>query len=118
MLLDACRGCLETALALVRSSQYGKKLNSAFIERLNAILRFAQDKLFRSRLAVLVRRSRALIRDPQNPGATDVPDGLRLQLLPRAQEPAFEAVGRQIWLSLGAMNPSHRRWSYRSYLDC
>jgi len=51
------RGCLETALALIRSSQGGTKLNTAFIERLNAT--------FRARLAVLVRRSRSLIRNPQ-----------------------------------------------------
>ena len=50
-------GCLETALALLAKSHGGTKLNTAFIERLNAT--------FRSRLAVLVRRSRALIRDPQ-----------------------------------------------------
>jgi transposase-like protein len=49
------RGCLETAL--LKSSHGGTKLNTAFIERLNAT--------FRSRLAVLVRRSRALIRNPQ-----------------------------------------------------
>jgi len=51
------RGCLETAFALLKSSHGGTKLNTAFIERLNAT--------FRSRLAVLVRRSRALIRNPQ-----------------------------------------------------
>jgi transposase-like protein len=50
-------GCLETALALLVKSHGGTKLNTAFIERLNAT--------FRSRLAVLVRRSRALIRNPQ-----------------------------------------------------
>jgi len=59
------RGCLETALALLESSHGGTKLNTAFIERLNAMLRFAQYRLFRSRLAVLLRRSRALIRNPQ-----------------------------------------------------
>jgi transposase-like protein len=51
------RGSLETAKALLKSSHGGTKLNTAFIERLNAT--------FRSRLAVLVRRSRALIRNPQ-----------------------------------------------------
>lgn len=51
------RGCLETAQALLQKSRGGTKLNTAFIERLNAT--------FRSRLAVLVRRSRALIRNPQ-----------------------------------------------------
>jgi transposase-like protein len=51
------RGCLETACALLTKSRGGTQLNTAFIERLNAT--------FRSRLAVLVRRSRALIRNPQ-----------------------------------------------------
>jgi transposase-like protein len=51
------QGCLETALTLLSKSHGGTKLNTAFIERLNAT--------FRSRLAVLVRRSRALIRNPQ-----------------------------------------------------
>ena len=51
------RGSLATALALLERSHGGTKLNTAFIERLNAT--------FRSRLAVLVRRSRALIRNPQ-----------------------------------------------------
>jgi len=51
------RGCLETAMALLVKSHGGTKLNTAFIERLNAT--------FRSRLAVLVRRSRALIRNPE-----------------------------------------------------
>jgi transposase-like protein len=51
------RGCLATASALLESSHGGTKLNTAFIERLNAT--------FRSRLAVLVRRSRALVRNPQ-----------------------------------------------------
>ena len=51
------RGCLGTALALLVKSHGGTKLNTAFIERLNAT--------FRSRLAVLVRRSRALIRNPE-----------------------------------------------------
>jgi transposase-like protein len=51
------QGCLETAQTLIEKSRGGSKLNTAFIERLNAT--------FRSRLAVLVRRSRALIRNPQ-----------------------------------------------------
>ena len=51
------QGCLETAKALLAKSHGGTQLNTAFIERLNAT--------FRSRLAVLVRRSRALIRNPQ-----------------------------------------------------
>jgi transposase-like protein len=51
------QGCLETALALLEGSRGGTKLNTAFIERLNAT--------FRSRLAVLVRRSRALVRNPE-----------------------------------------------------
>lgn len=51
------RGCLATALALLERSHGGTNLNTAYIERLNAT--------FRSRLAVLVRRSRALIRNPQ-----------------------------------------------------
>ncbi len=50
------QGCLETAQLLLAKSRGGTKLNTAFIERLNAT--------FRSRLAVLVRRSRALIRNP------------------------------------------------------
>jgi transposase-like protein/IS1 family transposase len=51
------QGCLETAQTLLEKSRGGTKLNTAFIERLNAT--------FRSRLAVLVRRSRALIRNPK-----------------------------------------------------
>jgi transposase-like protein len=51
------RGCLATAQALLAKSHGGTKLNTSFIERLNAT--------FRSRLAVLVRRSRALIRNPE-----------------------------------------------------
>lgn len=51
------QGCLEKAQALLINSNGGTKLNTAFIERLNAT--------FRSRLAVLVRRSRALIRHPE-----------------------------------------------------
>jgi hypothetical protein len=50
-------GCLKAAQALLAKSHGGTMLNTAFIERLNAT--------FRSRLAVLVRRSRALIRNPQ-----------------------------------------------------
>jgi len=51
------QGCLEMAQTLLEKSRGGTKLNTAFIERLNAT--------FRSRLAVLVRRSRALVRNPQ-----------------------------------------------------
>lgn len=51
------QGCLEAAKVMLAKSHGGTKLNTAFIERLNAT--------FRSRLAVLVRRSRALIRNPQ-----------------------------------------------------
>lgn len=51
------RGCFESAQALLQKSRGGTKLNTALIERLNAT--------FRSHLAVLVRRSRALIRIPQ-----------------------------------------------------
>lgn len=51
------QGCLEKAITLLKSSHGGTKLNTAFIERLNAT--------FRSRLAVLVRRSRALVRNPE-----------------------------------------------------
>jgi transposase-like protein len=51
------QGCLEMARVLLAKSGGGIKLNTAFIERLNAT--------FRSRLAVLVRRSRALIRNPE-----------------------------------------------------
>lgn len=51
------QGCLKAAQALLTKSHGGTKLNTAFMERLNAT--------FRARLAVLVRRSRALIRNPQ-----------------------------------------------------
>jgi transposase-like protein len=51
------RGSLEAAQGLLVKSHGGTKLNTAFIERLNAT--------FRSRLAVLVRRSRSLIRNPE-----------------------------------------------------
>ena len=51
------QGCLDAAKALLANSHGGTKLNTAFIERLNAT--------FRARLAVLVRRSRALLRKPQ-----------------------------------------------------
>jgi len=50
------QGSLETAQALIAKSQGGSQLNTAFIERLNAT--------FRSRLAVLARRTRALLRHP------------------------------------------------------
>lgn len=48
------QGSAETAQALLRKSHGGQKLNTAFIERLNAT--------FRSRLAALARRSRSLVR--------------------------------------------------------
>ena len=51
------QGCLEVAQALLTNSHGGTKLNTAFIERLNAT--------FRSRLAILARRSRALILNPE-----------------------------------------------------
>jgi hypothetical protein len=51
------QGCMETAQTLLTKSQGGSKLNTAFIERLNVT--------FRSRLAALVRRSRALLRNPE-----------------------------------------------------
>jgi len=51
------QGRLQVAQALLAKSHGGTRLNTAFIERLNAT--------FRSRLAVLVRRSRALLRNPQ-----------------------------------------------------
>ncbi len=51
-------GCPKAAQGLLKKSQGRTKLNTAFIERLNAT--------FRSCLAVLVRRSRALIRNPQS----------------------------------------------------
>ena len=51
------QGCLEIVKALLVKSHGGTRLNTAFIERLNAT--------FRSRLAILARRSRALLRNPQ-----------------------------------------------------
>jgi transposase-like protein len=51
------QGSLEAAQELLAKSQGGSKLNVAFIERLNAT--------FRSRLAALARRTRALLRNPQ-----------------------------------------------------
>lgn len=51
------RGCWQAARVLLAKSHGGTELNTALIERLNAT--------FRARLAVLVRRSRALIRHPQ-----------------------------------------------------
>jgi hypothetical protein len=50
-------GCLDVAQALLAKRHGGTKLNTAFIERLNAT--------FRSRLAILVRRGRALLRNPE-----------------------------------------------------
>lgn len=51
------QGSLEIAQALIAKSQGGTQLNTAFIERLSAT--------FRSRLAALARRTRALLRHPQ-----------------------------------------------------
>jgi hypothetical protein len=51
------QGTLETALVLIAGSNGGSKLNTVFIERINAT--------FRSRLASLARRSRALLRNPE-----------------------------------------------------
>ena len=51
------QGSLDVALALIAGSAGGSKLNTAFIERINAT--------FRSRLASLARRSRALLRNPE-----------------------------------------------------
>ena len=51
------QGLLETALTLIAGSNGGSKLNTAFIERINAT--------FRSRLASLARRSRTLLRNPE-----------------------------------------------------
>jgi transposase-like protein len=50
------QGSMDTALGLIHHSQGGSKLNTAFIERINAT--------FRSCLASLARRSRALLRKP------------------------------------------------------
>ena len=52
------QGSLPAAQALIATSNGGSKLNTAFIERLNAT--------FRSRLARLARRTRALTRNPQS----------------------------------------------------
>ena len=51
------QGSPETAHRLLAQSLGGSQLNTAFIERLNAA--------FRSRLASLARRTRALLRNPQ-----------------------------------------------------
>ena len=51
------QGAAAQAAALIQASGGGKDLNTAFIERLNAT--------FRSRLASLARRSRALLRNPE-----------------------------------------------------
>jgi len=48
---------MEVAQRLLANSHGGSKLNSAFIERLHIT--------FRSRLAVLARRTRALLRNPK-----------------------------------------------------
>ncbi len=46
--------------ALLNQTQGGGVINTAFMERLNAILRQAQDRHFRARLCGLVRRGRSL----------------------------------------------------------
>ncbi len=51
------QGTMDAALQLIHRNQGGSKLNTAFIERINAT--------FRSRLASLARRSRALLRNPE-----------------------------------------------------
>lgn len=51
------QGSETAAKALLTQSRGGTKLNTAYIERLNAT--------FRSRLACLTRRSRALLKDPE-----------------------------------------------------
>ena len=51
------QGSLIAALDLMAVSNGGSKLNTAFIERINAT--------FRSRLASLARKSRALVRNPE-----------------------------------------------------
>jgi transposase-like protein len=51
------QGTMDAAMQLIHHSQGGSKLNTAFIERINAT--------FRSRLASLARRSRALLRNPE-----------------------------------------------------
>lgn len=51
------QGTMDAALQLIHRSQGGSKLNTAFIERINAT--------FRARLASLARKSRALLRNPE-----------------------------------------------------
>jgi hypothetical protein len=51
------QGSEKAAKALLAKSHGGTKLNTAYIERLNAT--------FRSRLASLARRSRALLKNPE-----------------------------------------------------
>jgi transposase-like protein len=51
------QGSQSGAMALLANSRGGTKLNTAYIERLNAT--------FRSRLASLARRSRALLKNPE-----------------------------------------------------
>lgn len=54
------QGCRQMIERLLRLTQGAGVINTAYIERLNAILRFAQDRLFRQRLAWLTRRTRNL----------------------------------------------------------
>jgi len=51
-----------------------------------------------------------------NPGTAHVPDGLRVQLLHRAQKPAPPWDHR--WSQVDHTDACHRCGSYRSYLDC
>ena len=104
------QGCLKAAQALLAKSHGGTKLQHRFHRAAERHLPLSLGRLGTAQSSA----------DPQpaNLGATHVSDGLCLQLLHRAQEPALEAVGGQPWLPLGTTNPSHRRWSYRSYLDC
>ncbi|HEC35384.1 MAG TPA: hypothetical protein ENI39_02495 [Anaerolineae bacterium] len=63
------QGSREQIRALLERTQGGGTINTAYIERLNGV--------FRSRIAALVRRGRALVRH----GGSDVPGGHHLQLL-------------------------------------
>jgi hypothetical protein len=54
------QGTATQVETLLTRTQGGGVINTAFIERLNAILRQAQDRLFRARLYGLVRRGRSL----------------------------------------------------------
>jgi hypothetical protein len=62
MLCRLVQGTGQQVCALLHQTQGEGVANTAYIERLNAILRQAQDRLFRARLCGLVRRRRALLR--------------------------------------------------------